>query len=258
MIPKIIHYVWFSGEPFPEKIQRCIDSWHKAMPDYKYVCWDERRIQEINSVWVNEALAERKWAFAADYVRLYALYNYGGIYLDTDCLVYKPFDELLCNKCFIGKENSMHIDGRNVEMHLTSCCFGAEAQNPFIGRCMSYYKERHYIDTEDRSLPFSLRHGIVMLPYIQSEIAKQSGYNPRPSANAVQHLEDGTTVYPSCCFDAVKVTNDTYCKHLAVGSWRESRLSDQQITLGYKVQWRLEALLRQVLNQLGFILIKKI
>jgi hypothetical protein len=258
MIPKVIHYTWFSGEPFPESIKRCIDSWHQVMPDYEYVCWNAERIKEIDSVWVREALAERKWAFAADFVRLYAVYNYGGIYLDTDCFIYKSFDDLLQNQCFIGKESSMHIEGRNVEMHLTAHCFGAEAQSPFIARCMSYYKGRHYITTEDSTLPFSLRHGITMLPYIQSEIAKQYGYNPWPSADVEQHLDGGVTVYPSCYFDVTKITKNAYCKHLAVGAWRETRLKEEKITLWYKIRWRLEAVLKVCLNQLGYILIKKI
>jgi hypothetical protein len=228
------------------------------MPEYEFVCWDAERIKEIDSVWVKEALEERKWAFAADYVRLYAIYNYGGIYLDTDCIVYRSFNDLLQNNCFIGKESSMHIGGRNVEMYLTSHCFGAVAGDKFIGRCLSYYKDRHYVASNDRSLPFPLRCNIAILPFIQSEIAKQYGYNPWPSADVEQHLDCNVTVYPSCYFDVVKVTEKAYCRHLAVGSWREFRLKDEKITLWYKIQWRLEAVLRWLLDKLGYILVKKI
>lgn len=61
MIPKIIHYTWFSGEAFPEKIQNCIDSWHKVMPYFEFVCWDAEKIKELDSCWLRECLAERKW-----------------------------------------------------------------------------------------------------------------------------------------------------------------------------------------------------
>lgn len=258
MIPKIIHYTWFSGEPFPEKIQRCIDSWHQLMPDYEYICWDAQRIKEIDSIWVREALAERKWACAADYVRLYAVAKYGGIYLDTDCMIHQSLDRFLTDKSFIGKEASMHIESRLVEMHLTSHCFGAEPHDFFVERCLSFYKDRHYITTDDNTMPFSLRHGIVMLPYIQSEIAKQYGYCPYPSADGVQVLDCGVKVYPPRFFDVTKIGSDSYCRHLALGGWRESRLKDPEITLLYKIQWRVEAALRYVVDKLGYILVKKI
>ena len=66
MIPKIIHYTWFSGDPFPPLIKQCIDSWHKYLPDYSFVCWDSARIKEIQSIWLEETLSVRKWAFASD------------------------------------------------------------------------------------------------------------------------------------------------------------------------------------------------
>ena len=97
MIPKRIHYTWFSGDPFPPIVQRCIDSWHRYMPNYEFVLWDVERIEDIDSVWLKQCIAKKKWAFAADYVRLYAVYTEGGIYLDTDCMAYQSFDALLHN-----------------------------------------------------------------------------------------------------------------------------------------------------------------
>ena len=84
MIPKIIHFCWMSGDPYPEKIQKCIDSWKKILPDYEFWLWDSNRFDMESSVWVKEAFAARKYAFCADYIRCFALYTYGGIYLDSD------------------------------------------------------------------------------------------------------------------------------------------------------------------------------
>lgn len=95
MIPKVIHYCWISGDPFPEKIQKCVDSWKRVLPDYEVVLWDYAKIHALNVRWCEEAIACKKYAFAADYIRFYALYNYGGIYLDSDVEVLKPFDDLL-------------------------------------------------------------------------------------------------------------------------------------------------------------------
>ena len=84
MIPKIIHYTWFSGDEYPEKIKKCIDSWHRFMPDYEFRLWDMKSIENIDSPFLKEAIKMKKWAYAADMVRCYAVYNFGGIYLDTD------------------------------------------------------------------------------------------------------------------------------------------------------------------------------
>ena len=107
-IPKIIHYTWFSGDEYPENIKKCIESWHKILPDYELRLWDMKAIENIDSVFLKEAIQMKKWAYAADMVRFYAVYNYGGIYLDTDVEVFKSFDEFLNCNAFIGKENSIH------------------------------------------------------------------------------------------------------------------------------------------------------
>lgn len=78
MIPKIIHYCWLSDEPIPEKLQRCMDSWKKHMPDWQIVRWSTKNF-DIDSVpLVKQAYEAKKWAFAADYIRIYALNKMGG------------------------------------------------------------------------------------------------------------------------------------------------------------------------------------
>lgn len=106
MIPKIIHFCWLSDDPYPEKIHRCMDSWKKNLPDYEFIHWNFERFPRGKSLWVDQAFDRHKYAFAADYIRAYALYNYGGIYLDTDVEVLKSFDDLLDLPYFLGKENS--------------------------------------------------------------------------------------------------------------------------------------------------------
>lgn len=118
MIPKIIHYCWLSGDPFPEKIQHCINSWRKVLPDYEFVLWDTKRFPLELSPWVKEAFKAKKYAFAADYIRVYAIYHYGGIYLDCDVEVIKRFDDLLHLPYFVGEEAT----GDRVEV----AAFGAE------------------------------------------------------------------------------------------------------------------------------------
>lgn len=256
MIPKIVHYTWFSGEAFPEKIQKCIDSWKNKLHGYEFVLWDMERIKDIDSIWLKECITAKKWAFAADFVRLYAVYNYGGIYIDTDCLIYKTFDSLLDNKCFIGKENSIHLEGGFTEMYLTSHCFGAEQENDFVRKCLLYYKNRHFVLSNETELPKTLCYSMTLMPYIQSEIAKALGYNPAPSMKSVQKLNI-LTVYPSNFFDPKSDISESYCKHLAVGAWREQGQYAEKITLGYKIRWRIEYLAKSICNKFGYLLIRK-
>ena len=225
MIPKIIHYTWFSGDKMPELIENCIESWRKILPDYELRLWDFDSIKHIKSVFLNEALSVRKWAYAADYVRLYALYNEGGIYLDTDVFLFKNFDPFLSDDAFIGKEDSMHFnnDGYMGAQYLTSHCMGAIKGHPFIKQCLDYYENRHYILSNNEELPRLLRFHYVLLPYIQAVIAKEYGYNWDPRCQQVQRCSDGLIVYPYYYFCGNSFAKESFCQHLALGGWREAQ-----------------------------------
>ena len=77
MIPKKIHYCWLSNDAMPEKLQRCIDSWKMKLPDYEIIKWDLKKFPLEKSIWVRQAYERKKYAFAADYIRLYALVTEG-------------------------------------------------------------------------------------------------------------------------------------------------------------------------------------
>lgn len=254
MIPKIIHYTWFSEEPFSDEIQKCIDSWKDKMPDYEYIHWDYDKVRNIDSIFLQEALHEKKWAFASDFVRLYVIYHYGGVYLDTDVMVLKSFDSFLNQKCFIGRENSFHLVGREVVSFLTSHCFGAEKGNEFIKENLDYYKNRHFVTSSNSKLPNELRLDMKLLPFIQAIIAKHRGWDWAYNQNdKYSHLE--FTIYPTYYFDSIQ-SEKTFCRHLALGSWRESKINQERVTLKYKVKWRVVFLLEKILNKLGYVIIR--
>ena len=102
MIPKKIHFCWLSGGGMPLWIQKCINSWKEVMPDYEVIHWDRNKFNIESVPFVNEAYSAKKWAFASDYIRLYALYKEGGIYLDADVFVRKPFDRFLIYNFFVS------------------------------------------------------------------------------------------------------------------------------------------------------------
>ena len=116
MIPKIIHYCWLSNDPIPAKLKKCMDSWKKQLPDYEFMLWNFDRFAKDRSVWVSQAFDSRKYAFAADYIRLYALYNYGGIYLDMDV----DISQRLMTKRYSGEEAKKDVHEANVE-YLKKC-----------------------------------------------------------------------------------------------------------------------------------------
>ena len=144
-----------------------------------------------------------------------------------------------------------------MECYLSSHCFGAEAGNAYIGRCCDFYQSRHFVLSRDETLPMKLKWNVILSPFVQSELAKQFGYNPRPSYQKIQKFSS-FTVFPKGYFDAMQVTSDTYCKHLALGSWREEKPVDENITLGYKIRRRVEAVTRIILGWFGYIMLKQI
>lgn len=137
MIPKIIHYCWFSGEKYPPKIKECIRSWKRNLSGYTLRIWDANSF-DFNSVpYVKKCMELRKWASAADYIRLYALYTEGGIYLDSDVIVLKSFDELLDCNAFWG------IDAMDSEHYAfpEAAVFGSVKGFAPLKEMMQYYEQ---------------------------------------------------------------------------------------------------------------------
>lgn len=138
MIPKIIHYCWFGRGEMPELALKCIESWHMYMPDWEYKLWNEDNFDVNGTPYAKEAYDSRKFAFVSDYVRLYALYNEGGLYLDVDFEVFKPFDDLLSYSAFAGFEGSKRIP---VMMGVVA----SQRQGQWVKEQLDSYADRHFI-----------------------------------------------------------------------------------------------------------------
>lgn len=185
MIPKVIHFCWFSGEKPNRFISHCIDTWKKVMPDYRIRVWDANSFDFDSVPFVKAALAAKKWAFVADYIRIYALYTEGGIYLDSDVKTYRRFDDFLENRFFIGTEP---LAGGKVEVE--SAIMGSEAGHPYLKECLDYY---HNTPVPD----FMAMKGVETCPFIMSKIMVKYGYQ---YINANQELQEGIRVYDRSYF----------------------------------------------------------
>ena len=133
-IPRIIHYVWMGKNEKPKNIIKCMNTW-KKMNNFKFVEWNEDNFDINSNIFVKEAYKNKKWAFVSDYIRLWAIYNYGGVYFDTDILLIdeKNFEKLLANDAFIGYEN------KNLPF---TAVFGAKKNHPFIKDLLNHYDNK--------------------------------------------------------------------------------------------------------------------
>ncbi len=209
MIPKIIHLCWLSGDPFPDEIKKCIDSWKKYLPDYDIWLWDTNRFDVNSTIWTKQAFEKRKFAFAADYIRLFALYNYGGIYLDSDVLVYKSFDELLMLPYFIGQD---------YERGFEAAVIGAEKGCGWIGKILEYYKDRHFVGADGnlnmKPLP-QIFYNQLKDSYSFIRLHKVCEY-PTSERNFWLFDKDFFNSRNSC---QSRKTKKSFCTHNYAGSW---------------------------------------
>lgn len=203
MISQIIHYCWFSGDPYPDLVKRCIRSWKRMLPDYKYRLWNKDSF-DFNSVpFVKEAIAAKKYAFAADYIRLYALYTEGGVYLDSDVEVLKSFDSFLNNTFFTGTEP--YILDNTICYDLECAIMGAEKGHPFLKEALDLYDELHL----DLDNPQTICHALV-------PILEKYGYT---SENKLYNLSNGVTIYPLDHIHDKYSFYDQCAIHWCQGSW---------------------------------------
>lgn len=233
MIPKKIHFCWLSGDPFPPKIKRCMETWQKVLPDYEIKLWNTENF-DVNSVpYVREAYENRKWAFAADYIRIYAMYTEGGIYLDSDVKILKSFDDFLSHSFFSSMEyhptqierdgaaNLINDAGHRIAddyvsgIQIQAAVMGAEAGTPFLKDILDWYQHEHFVNADG-----SLRTNLLS-PQIYARIAEKYGFL---YLDKDQDLEGNIKIYRSEIFAGNKheVTPASYAIHLCAHSWHAS------------------------------------
>lgn len=139
MIPKIIHYCWFGPKPIPELEQQCIASWKKYLPDYELKFWNESTFDLSSApLFARQAYEHKKYAFVSDYVRMKVLYEYGGLYLDTDLEIIKDIQPIL--------QQDVNMLGFETRSHLGTAIMWFVPKNTIIKSALSYYETHPFVD----------------------------------------------------------------------------------------------------------------
>ena len=210
MIPKIIHYCWFGRGEMPELAKKCIDSWHKFMPDYEYRLWNEDNFDINSTLYTKEAYEARKYAFVSDYVRLKALSEIGGLYMDVDFEVLKSFDDLMSYDAFAGYEGSKKCP----------VMMGVIASKPngmWVNEMLDAYQNRHFVK-EDGTLDMTTNVQFV------TSIMHENGFiqNGKEQDYRDLHVLPVDYFCPRQTTGEYLRTENTYCDHLGLGSWSEN------------------------------------
>ena len=218
MISKIIHYCWFGGNPKPELVERCMESWHRCMPDWTYMEWSESNFDIAAApLYVRQAYEAKKYAFVSDYVRLWALEQYGGVYMDVDFEVYKAFDVKsqqedgtwdapMDHQAFVGREGSKHQPPMLGVM-------ASEPHGPWVTTMLHMYDNRRFLLNENENRKYDMTTNVSFF-----------------AAAGVHNLE-WVHIYPVEYFCPVLTTGEdvrlrseaiaqrNYCEHKGLHSW---------------------------------------
>ena len=195
----------------PELALKCIESWHRFMPDYEYKLWNEDSFDITDVPYVKEAYEAGKYAFVTDYVRLFALYTEGGIYMDTDVEVLKPYDDLLSLPGFTGYEGSKYLPPVTGTM-------ASEAGNEWVKEQLDSYVDAHFIKP-DGSLDTTTNTARI------SQIMQKGGFVQDGKKKVYKDMYIFPVEYfcPRQTTGEFLITDNTYCDHHFMGSWSKGK-----------------------------------
>jgi mannosyltransferase OCH1-like enzyme len=211
MIEKTIHYCWFGGKPLPKLALRCIDSWEKNLEGYQIKRWDESNFDVNKIPYTREAAMAGKWAFVSDYVRFHVLFNEGGIYVDCDVEVIKPFDDILLkNTMFGGFENDTFV--------APGLILGSVKGTTLFNEVLEKYSKRHFV--------INNKMDETTVPSFFTEILLNYGLVQNGKFQKVNDF----VVYPKFYFAPIdeitmklNISEETFTIHHYAGSWLSKR-----------------------------------
>lgn len=208
IIPKQIHYIWLGKKEIPDKLKKYIDTWGKNNPEYKIYRWDESNYDFNKTDFMSEAYQAKAWGFVSNYARLDIVYQYGGIYLDTDVEVIRNFDCLLGNEAFFCMGSADRVN--------TGCGFGSVPHNILLKEMMNEYKGLHF-DINKGGVGERPGHTFIIPPL------KKRGFQ---IVNEYQRI-DNVVLYPKEVMSPLTIegmpnffSDKTVSIHHEEGSWK--------------------------------------
>ena len=236
MIPKIIHFCWFGGNPLSDLALKCIESWKKYFPDYEIKEWNENNFDLHCCDYVKEAYKAKKWAFVSDYARFWILYNYGGLYFDTDVEVIKDMNDIIDKGSFMGCEAPNKCN--------PGLGLGVNAGLDLYKMILENYEISHFFN-EDGTNNYTTVVDRV------TDILKMYGFR---KSNDIQLIEN-VYIYPAdyfCPMDyqtgKLNITENSRTIHWYDASWLDDRMRDRRK--------KVEKIRNRVHGKLGIILSK--
>lgn len=211
MIPKIIHYCWFGKGLIPDKEKNCIETWGNYFPDYEFKLWNEDNFDYQSCPFAKQAYENKKYAFVSDYARAKVLYEYGGIYLDTDVKILKPFDDLF--------KNAEGVVGFERKAFIGTAVIGCQPQDLCMKELLAYYENHDFVQKDGS---FDNIANVSVL----TDIMNERGLILGGERQTIQGYEvyNREYFYPKKVSDTeFSVTNETVAIHMCSNSWMTER-----------------------------------
>ncbi|MFZ3191611.1 MAG: glycosyltransferase [Moraxellaceae bacterium] len=223
-IPKIIHYCWFGNKPIPEQLQAYINSWRIHCPSWEIRLWSEANFDVSSHPFVESAYDQKKYAYVSDYVRALALYEYGGVYFDTDVEVKRPIDTFCQHQAFSGFEK--------IGLPFSSAIWGSIPKHSLSKKILSYYQDKTVYDATTEQ-PNTVWIAKILEDHFHIDCAKDQLQIGDDGKNSIH-------IYPSThfCLDLP----EHYTTHHFSGSWLEETNST------YKSYVHTQYFLRKILT----------
>jgi hypothetical protein len=210
-----------------------MSSWKVKLSEYDFLLWDTKRFDINSIIWTKQSFETRMYACVCDYIRLYAIYHYGGIYLDMDMEVIKSFDSFLQNDLMLAYEN--HIS-ENIE----AGCFGAAKKHPYIRKCMEYFEHRNFYDSKlfpgILNMEKSKRHDAVnppILPEVMRIVLQESFPSEKYPILSRDYFTAKNIVTGKIEITSNTVTVHHFATQYHSEEWREIRAFEQRIKLRF-------------------------
>lgn len=193
VIPKIVHRIWFNlgkNPKPPAKYDDYRSSVENLNPNYEYMEWDrsaaDRLIKESYPEHWKTWIGYKSEIYRIDAIRYFIMHKYGGIYIDQDIKMYRPFDELLAD---YHMASMIFVFSGHSKTTVCNYFMASEKDHPFWMQCILglakmqkmpfFHRKQSYFGVFFVSGPFFLNTNL--LRWSKQNSWKRTSVNKHPS-----------------------------------------------------------------------------